>query len=268
MRQNMTIQERLKDLRVQRHLKLEELAEATGISKSALGSYENDDYKEINHSNIVTLAEFYGVSTDYLLCLTENRNHPNTELAELHLNDEMLELLKSNRINNRLLCEIATHEEFVKLLADAEIFVDGIATMRIRDLNESLEAERANIIRQYQPEVADTILRTLEAGQIREEDFFCHITHKKLDAILFDIRKAHEQDRESTPETSASQKMIADIRKYMMRPGDFVEKFCQIMCSQLGIAYDKLTLEEQAALKKIMKKSSALKNSPLNGRKR
>lgn len=225
MRQSMTIQERLKDLRVERHLKLEELADATGISKSALGSYENDDYKEINHSNIVALAKFYGVSTDYLLCLTENKNHPNTELTELHLNDEMLELLKSNRINNRLLCEIATHEEFVKLLADAEIFVDGIATMRIRDLNESLEAERANIIRQYQPEVADTILRTLEAGQIREEDFFCHITHKKLDTILCDIRKAHERDRESTPETSTSQKMIADIRKYMMRPGDFVEKF-------------------------------------------
>lgn len=35
-----TIQERLKDLRLNKGLKLEELAEQTGISKSALGSYE------------------------------------------------------------------------------------------------------------------------------------------------------------------------------------------------------------------------------------
>ena len=42
-----TIQERLKDLRLNKGLKLEELAEQTGISKSALGSYEKDDYKEI-----------------------------------------------------------------------------------------------------------------------------------------------------------------------------------------------------------------------------
>ena len=43
-----TIQERLKDLRLNKRLKLEELAEQTGISKSALGSYEKDDFKEIN----------------------------------------------------------------------------------------------------------------------------------------------------------------------------------------------------------------------------
>ena len=46
-----TIQERLKDLRLNKGLKLEELAEQTGISKSALGSYEKDDFKEINHGN-------------------------------------------------------------------------------------------------------------------------------------------------------------------------------------------------------------------------
>jgi len=42
-----TIQERLKDLRLNKGLKLEELAEQTGISKSALGSYEKDDYIEV-----------------------------------------------------------------------------------------------------------------------------------------------------------------------------------------------------------------------------
>lgn len=89
------------------------------ISKSALGSYEADDNsKEISHKNILKLADFYQVSADYLLCLTDNRHPENTELTELHINDEMAELLKSGRINNRLLCEIATHEKFCKLLAE------------------------------------------------------------------------------------------------------------------------------------------------------
>ena len=99
-----TIQERLKDLRLNKGLKLEELAEQTGISKSALGSYEKDDYKEINHGNLILLADFYGVSLDYLFCRTENRAEINTPLRELHLSDEMVALLKSGRINNRLLC--------------------------------------------------------------------------------------------------------------------------------------------------------------------
>ena len=45
----LSIPERLKDLRVvDKHLTLEQLAEQTGLSKSALGKYESDDYKDIS----------------------------------------------------------------------------------------------------------------------------------------------------------------------------------------------------------------------------
>ena len=56
-----SIQERLWELRKDKGLNLEELSKLTGISKSALGSYEKEDFKEINHGNLITLADFYGV---------------------------------------------------------------------------------------------------------------------------------------------------------------------------------------------------------------
>ena len=45
----LSIQERLKDLRVERGLTLEQLAEQTHLSKAALGSYEADEFKDISH---------------------------------------------------------------------------------------------------------------------------------------------------------------------------------------------------------------------------
>lgn len=101
MNVKLTIQEKLKDLRIERHLTLEQLAAETGISKSALGKYESDDFKDISPFSITTLAKYYGVSTDYLLGLTETKNHPNADLQDLHLSDEMIALLKSGSINNR-----------------------------------------------------------------------------------------------------------------------------------------------------------------------
>ena len=65
MQPKLTIQERLKDLRVERGLTLEQLSAETGISKSALGKYEADDFKDISPFSMVELAKFYGVSTDY-----------------------------------------------------------------------------------------------------------------------------------------------------------------------------------------------------------
>lgn len=75
MKCKLSIQEKLKDLRIEKGLSLQELSEQTGISRAALGNYETDEYKEITHKAIITLANFYGVSADYLLGLTENRDH-------------------------------------------------------------------------------------------------------------------------------------------------------------------------------------------------
>ena len=88
----LSIQERLKDLRVERGLTLEQLEEQVNLSKSALGSYEAKDFKDISHYAIIKLAKFYGVTADYLLGLSQTRNHPNADLADLRLSDDMIEL--------------------------------------------------------------------------------------------------------------------------------------------------------------------------------
>ncbi len=177
-----TIQERLWDLRKEKGLNLEELAQLTKISKSALASYESKDNKEINHGNLITLADFYGVSIDYLLCRTENREQANTPLTELHLNDEMVALLKSGRINNRLLCELATHKDFIKFLADIEVYVDGIASMQIQNLNSLVDTVRHEIIERYRPGEDDPYLRILQAA------LYCKrlgINYNKLSDVEF-----------------------------------------------------------------------------------
>lgn len=266
----ISVQERLKDLRVERGLNLEELAQETGISKSALGSYENDndEYKEINHGSLLKLADFYQVSVDYLLGLTNNRKYENTPIEELHLSDEVVELLKSERFNNRLLCEIISHEKFRELLADAEIYVDGIATMHFHDTNSSLAALRAMILEEHPEATADRAIKVLEACQVEEEDFFCHVTHKTWDAILHDIRKAHENDSESAPDTTPADELIREVQKAMQSPGDRVQQFTEIFCKAFQLKYKRLSQEERSLLKKLFKKSPLIKQSGMNFRRR
>ena len=228
MKDHVSLQERLKDLRVEKGLKLEELAEKTGISKSALASYENEENrnKEINHGNLITLADFYEVSIDYLFCRTENREQINTPLSELHLTDEAVALLKSGRINTRLLCEMMSHEKFAELMADAEIYVDGMATMRFHDINSALAAVRAMILEEHPEAAADRSLKILEAGQIKE------------------------------------------VRKAMQSPGDRIQEFLEIFCKAFQLKYKRLTDEERTTLKRLFKRSPLIKNSGINFRRR
>lgn len=77
----LTLPEKLKDLRMEHSLSLEQLAEATQMSRSALGAYENDVSREIGGENLRTLAEYYHVSADYLLGIINTKNAGETETA-------------------------------------------------------------------------------------------------------------------------------------------------------------------------------------------
>ena len=50
------------------------MAEQTGFSKSVLSKHESNDYKDISPFAIATLAELYGVSTDYFMGLSKNKS--------------------------------------------------------------------------------------------------------------------------------------------------------------------------------------------------
>ena len=209
----LTIQERLKDLRVERGLTLEQLAEQTHLSKSALGSYEADEYKDISHYALIKLAKFYGVTADYLLGLTETKNHPNADLADLHLSDELIDLLKNGRIDTALFCELATHKDFVKLLADIEIYVNGIATGQIQNLNAWVDVARAEIMEKYQSGEHDKTAYLLNAIHVQEGEYFSRRVHDDIDGIMEDIKESHKGRAESAPEKSVA----AELKKIWTR---------------------------------------------------
>lgn len=262
MNVKLTIQERLKDLRVNdRHLTLEQLAEATGLSRSALGNYESNNFKDISPFSIATLAQFYGVSTDYLLGLTEQKNHPDAKVLDLHLSDEMLEILRSGKINNRLLCEIVAHREFCRLLADIEIYVDRIASAQIDALNAWVSIARAEILARQQPDEEDIYLRTLEAAHIQEDKYFTHAVHEDMDAIIADIREAHKKDVTTADDGTVAAKLKQDVEDAMQFEGSDQERLLQILCKQLDAPYSKLTPEESAGIISLLRKSKELRTA-------
>ncbi|MBQ8230411.1 MAG: helix-turn-helix transcriptional regulator [Lachnospiraceae bacterium] len=260
MNPKLTIQEKLKDLRVERHLTLEQLAEETGISKSALGKYEADDFKDISPFSIVTLAKYYGVSTDYLMGMTETKNHPNTDLHDLHLSDDMITLLKRGKLNTRLLCEMALHNDFQRMMVDIEIFVDRIADMRINDMNTVLNATRQQVIEKYNPGENDLYVRTLELAQISEDDYFSHVVHQDIDGIMRDIRDAHRKDALTADAETPAMEAQKQLETAMSYEGSEEEKKVRVFLASLGIDYDALTQEELVTQINILKKSAHMKS--------
>lgn len=265
MNVKLTIQERLKDLRVERKLTLEQLAEATGLSRAALGKYEADDFKDISPFSIVALAKFYGVSADYLMGLTEQKNHPDTALSELHLSDDAIEVLKNGKFNKRLLSEMLCHPDFQRMMLDAEIFVDRIADMRVNDMNAVLEAVRQMLLTKQTAGQDDLYIRTLELAQVQEEEYFGHVVAEDLNRILRGIRDTHKIDRTTADQSSVAVEAQAQLQEVMSFESSAEEKKARFFLAQLGIDYDAITKEQFVTVIEVLRKSKHMK-SPINKR--
>ena len=66
---------RLYDLRIDNDYRQEDVANFLNITKQAYGMYENGK-RNLPIEYLVKLSEFYGVSTDFILNLTNNPHKP------------------------------------------------------------------------------------------------------------------------------------------------------------------------------------------------
>lgn len=69
----MTLGQRIRELREDKGITQEELGKIVNVSKASFSKYEADII-EPNKDTIIALANFFNVSTDYLLCKTDIRN--------------------------------------------------------------------------------------------------------------------------------------------------------------------------------------------------
>lgn len=75
---------RLKYLRTERGENLEKVAEYLNVSIQTISNYENEK-RDMTPDTIIKLAEYFNVSTDYLLGKSDIRNPENTDLDKLQI---------------------------------------------------------------------------------------------------------------------------------------------------------------------------------------
>lgn len=84
---------RLKFLREEKGLFQSDIAKILGVSVAAVGFYENEK-RDMSPETIIKLAEYFNVSTDYLLGKTDIRN-PGRQIDDV-LNEAMIGMSKED----------------------------------------------------------------------------------------------------------------------------------------------------------------------------
>lgn len=116
------ISARLKQLRKDKHLTLREVSEATGISNSTISEIETGDHG-CNAGTLKALADFYGVTTDYLVGTTDNPNKTLISIADSDgsittIEYQLIDKLKGLTVQDMI--EIEKYVDYLKSKKEVE----------------------------------------------------------------------------------------------------------------------------------------------------
>ncbi|MDE7276793.1 MAG: helix-turn-helix domain-containing protein [Lachnospiraceae bacterium] len=80
----MTLNENIRQLRLARNLSQVDLAKALGVTKQSISNWENNNIQP-SIDMLIRLAQFFSVSTDYLLGLDRQKYIEISELTDCQL---------------------------------------------------------------------------------------------------------------------------------------------------------------------------------------
>ena len=271
MHTKLTIPERLKDLRVSgKRMSLQELSDATDIPSSTLGNYEKGENIDMSLGNLITLANFYNVSTDYLLCRTELQKHKNQSVSDLHLNDDAIQILTDKKYNPRLLSELLTHENFKKIMTDLEIYIDGFNDKGIQIANAFLDVMRCKLT-ELGADSTDAFASVFDNSHIEAEQYYMNILSSDLKPIVSDLRNAHTKDSNTASGIdyqSMVKNIIDDFASQTLTTADddtessndaYINGLLLLFCKNLEMKVTQLSTEEKQTLKEIFSRSKPAK---------
>ena len=261
MNVTLALQKKLRDLRDERKLKLQDVADATGIPLATLGRIESNDDNQAGYQSIAALAKFYNVSTDYLFGVTDNLQHRNIEIDAISLSDSAIDVLKSKKLNNRLISELLSLPDFQQLLNAIEVYIDKKMLPQMNVMNAIYRLAETTIKENYTIEDRDVVMDFLQNSVIDEDEYLRFRISERFNGIMKSLFDTHRKDALSPEHTEVINDMKALVQGYMTDRKTEPEAKAKalLLCKQLGLNASKLDDEEWRVMMKVLEGSPLLK---------
>ena len=215
------IKARLEDLRNRRKLTLKELAEKASVDYSTLSRIENGNVKKVGDDVLLKLSAFFGVSTDFLLGITDVPDKKNYTIEELGLTPDAARNLYTGVVDSRVINLLLAHPDFGTLSNRIADYLDdtmaaGIAAQN--QLYDSVSDLMMRIGKEEKPLRQAAITQSKEAKSLRRKLYADELAQIEslFKSILTSMKKAAPTGKPEAAKAMTKQgfdKMLSELTK-------------------------------------------------------
>lgn len=260
---NTTFGEKLFDLRKDRGLNQQELADLLGISLKTIQNYEKNELKDLSFINVKKISSFFNVSIDYLAGYKTNKTIEDTSLDSINLTREAINAVSNGKYDHSLLSEIISHPQFNILMLDIMVLTSQQYALNMVQNNAVLSYSRKLLLEKTDG-IENFDSKLIDLSTIDEDIFVKEAIHKDLDIILQDLIIAHPQTEiEQMKELMRLQiigQMDQALEDSKKAKNGSPDQLIDIVLGSLKLSRDKMTAEQLDTLLEIIKLSPLLKS--------
>lgn len=143
-----TLRDRIRDLCRSRSISQSTLAQELGIDKSTLSRFLTEKTNKLSSEYVVMIAGYFGVSTDFLLGLTNIAARKNHDIEALGLSAEAAVNLAQNRVNQEVVCQLLESPRFAELTRQIALYQQGMLASGVAAQNQFF-GSLSNLLLEY-----------------------------------------------------------------------------------------------------------------------
>lgn len=128
--------DRIRDLCKHRNITQVELAQAIGMDRSTLSRVMSEKTSKLSSQNLVAIANYFEVSTDFLLGLTDIPSRNNHDIEQLGLSVEAAVNLYQGKVNRSVVCQLLENQKFADLTRQIALYQEGVLASGIAAQNQ------------------------------------------------------------------------------------------------------------------------------------
>jgi len=240
-----TVRDRIQDLLKERKIAQTELASKINMSKSALSRFLSGKTDKIGDENILSIADFLGVSTDFILGQTDFPERRNYDISELGLSYKAAMALYTKEVDTDVVNRILEHPHIPAITRMISRYFDDTFAEAFAGRNAMLDVFRNFAVSSDMSRLkngqaaAETVAELIDTQKVMAHETDIERIQEALIGMLRDI-KSGIQTR--TPTSELATKQITQSMMRSMTKGENAPQAIQpIQIEQLSGAYSALT---------------------------
>ena len=237
--------DRIRDMCKRRNITQVELAQAIGMDRSTLSRVMSEKTSKLSSQNLVAIANYFEVSTDFLLGLTDIPSRNNHDIEQLGLSVEAAANLYQGKVNRSVVCQLLENQKFAELTRQIALYQEGVLASGVAAQNQMYNSMSSLMLEhgQTNPEDMPAVREAVQEVQALKRPIYAdeadHIT-RNFRQILAEMK---QDGPERVKQTAALMKQkMNEITKEYPRQGNGLQLNPEGVMGMLSASLDQITV--------------------------